>query len=69
MALGSGFDTVCFVGAEFKKALSQLPDNAASVFDTSADLAQWLSTKSLSGFSCLIKGSRGTRMEKVIESL
>ena len=69
MALGSGFDTVCFVGAEFKKALSQLPDNAASVFDTSADLAQWLSAKSLSGFSCLIKGSRGTRMEKVIDSL
>ena len=69
IALGSGFDTVCFVGAEFKKALSQLPDNAASVFDTSADLAQWLYAKSLSGFSCLIKGSRGTRMEKVIESL
>ena len=69
MALESGFDTVCFVGAEFKKALSQLPDNAATAFDTSADLAQWISAQSLSGFSCLIKGSRGTRMEKVIDSL
>ena len=69
MALESGFTTLCFVGAEFRKALAQLPDNSATVFDTSADLAQWLSDNRLTGFSCLIKGSRGTRMEKVIEML
>lgn len=69
LALESGFETVCFVGAEFRKAVDQLSDTRASVFDTSADLALWLSEHPLAGFSCLIKGSRGTRMEKVIEML
>ena len=69
MALESGFETVCFVGAEFRKAVGQLSDIQASVFDTSAHLASWLSEHQLEGFSCLIKGSRGTRMEKVIETL
>ncbi len=69
MALESGFDIVCFVGAEFRKALGQLADDRAFVFDTSAELAAWLSENTLTEFSCLIKGSRGTRMEKVIEML
>ena len=69
MALESGFDIVCFVGAEFRKALAQLADDRAFVFDTSAELAAWLSENTLTDFSCLIKGSRGTRMEKVIEML
>lgn len=69
MALNSGFDSICFVGAEFRKALEQLPDNASLAFETSAELAQWLSGNPLSGVTCLIKGSRGTRMEKVIEML
>ncbi len=69
MALESGFDIVCFVGAEFRKALGQLADDRAFVFDTSAELASWLSEHPLTDFSCLIKGSRGTRMEKVIEML
>lgn len=69
MALESGFDIVCFVGAEFRKALGQLADDRSFVFDTSAELAAWLSENTLTEFSCLIKGSRGTRMEKVIEML
>lgn len=69
MALDSGFETVCFVGAEFRKAVGQLSGTQARVFDTSAHLASWLSEHQLEGFSCLIKGSRGTRMEKVIETL
>lgn len=69
MALESGFETVCFVGSEFRKALEQILDARASVFDTSAELASWLSEHPLTDFSCLIKGSRGTRMEKVIEML
>ena len=69
LALESGFETVCFVGKEFRKAVGQLSDTRASVFDTSADLALWLSEHPLADFSCLIKGSRGTRMEKVIEML
>ncbi len=69
MALESGFETVCFVGAEFTKAVDQLSCTSALVFETSSDLASWLSDHPLTGFSCLIKGSRGTRMEKVIEML
>ena len=69
MALESGFETVCFVGAEFGKALEHLPDNYAEAFDTSAELATWLTDHPQSGFTYLIKGSRGTRMEKVIGML
>jgi UDP-N-acetylmuramoyl-tripeptide--D-alanyl-D-alanine ligase len=69
MALDAGFETVCFVGSEFRKAVSNVAPSAAIVFDTSAELASWLSNHPLTGFSCLIKGSRGTRMEKVIEML
>ena len=69
MALESGFETVCFVGAEFRKAVDQLSCTSALVFETSSDLAAWLSDHSFSDFSCLIKGSRGTKMEKVIEML
>ena len=69
MALSSGLKTVCFVGAEFRKALEQLPDNEAEAFDSSAELAVWLSEHPQTGAAYLIKGSRGTRMEKVIEML
>ena len=69
MALDSGFETICFVGSEFRQALSQINSSQALVFDTSAELAAWLTDHPLTGFSCLIKGSRGTRMEKVIEML
>lgn len=69
MALESGIGTLCFVGKEFRQALQNLPDSPAHSFDTSAGLAQWLSANPLSGTAVLIKGSRGTRMENVIESL
>lgn len=69
MALTSVTGTVCFVGKEFRQALSQLPGSSALSFETSSELAQWLSANPLSGAAVLIKGSRGTRMENVIESL
>jgi UDP-N-acetylmuramoyl-tripeptide--D-alanyl-D-alanine ligase len=69
MALDEGFESVCFVGSEFRQALSQIASSGALVFDTSAELSAWLIEHPLTGFSCLIKGSRGTRMEKVIEVL
>ena len=69
MALESGFDKVCFVGQEFRKALAQMQTEDSPVFDTSSDLAQWLADEHPSGYALLIKGSRGTRMEKVIEML
>ena len=69
MASGAGFDKVCFVGQEFRKALTQLQIEDSLVFDTSSDLAQWLDKEHPAGYALLIKGSRGTRMEKVIEML
>lgn len=69
MALTSVTGTVCFVGKEFRQALSHLPGSSALSFETSSELAQWLSANPLSGAAVLIKGSRGTRMEKVIDQL
>ena len=69
-ALASGLNTICFVGAEFGKALETLPA-AENVkwFADSQDLADWLAAQKISGATVLVKGSRGTRMEKTIQSL
>ncbi len=54
------------VGSEFKKAAE---GTGIPVFDTSDALADWLRANPLSGCTVLVKGSRGTRMEKVIDAL
>ena len=69
-ALATGLNRICFVGAEFGKALETLPDaENVSWFATSQDLADWLSQQNISGATVLVKGSRGTRMEKTIAVL
>ena len=70
-ALGRGLTCVYFVGDEFGKAAAEMSLDAenAKFFKTSADLASYLATDPLSDATVLIKGSRGTRMEKVIGSL
>ena len=69
-ALSSNLNTICFVGAEFGKALEEQPA-AANVkwFANSQELADWLAEQNISGATVLVKGSRGTRMEKTIQSL
>ena len=70
-ALGRRLRKVFFVGKEFAKAADGIaydPD-VASFFDTSDQLAEHLRTSPVSGATVLIKGSRGTRMEKVIDTL
>lgn len=73
-ALSRGFCKVFFVGKEFG-AVASVADgtstdgSAAMVFDTSDALAEYLTANPLSGATILIKGSRGTRMEKVIPVL
>ena len=58
---------VCLVGKEFAKVCPQ-SDKILS-FETSEALAQWLAENPVDGATVLIKGSRGTRMEKVIPAL
>ena len=58
---------VCLVGKEFAKVCPQ-SDKILS-FETSEALAQWLAENPVDCATVLIKGSRGTRMEKVIPAL
>ena len=72
MALDLGLQRVCFVGTEFAKALAtfeDLPADKVISFDTSAELADWFTANPCQESIILIKGSRGTRMEKVIAVL
>jgi UDP-N-acetylmuramoyl-tripeptide--D-alanyl-D-alanine ligase len=67
-----GFAATCFVGKEFAAASAELAEADLAgmrFFATSDELAQYLSEQPLSGATILIKGSRGTRMEKVIPVL
>ena len=69
-ALSIGLNSICFVGAEFGKALeSQSNTENLNWFANSQDLAEWLSQQNISGATVLVKGSRGTRMEKTISVL
>lgn len=63
-----GFDEVYFVGKEFAAAVSAVPEGAR-FFGTSDELAEYLTAHPVQGATILIKGSRGTRMEKVIPVL
>lgn len=70
MAISLGLKRVCFVGAEFAKALESISiDDSVVAFATSAELTEWLKETGQSDAVILIKGSRGTRMEKTMEAL
>lgn len=70
-AAGLDLDMVCFVGAEFEKALKESGCSQDNLhwFTDSQSLADWLTEKDIKNATVLIKGSRGTRMEKTIASL
>lgn len=69
-SLECGIGTLCFVGAEFGKALEAFPEvETIKWFVDSQTLADWLAEQNITGATVLIKGSRGTRMEKTIQSL
>ncbi|MCR4824146.1 MAG: UDP-N-acetylmuramoyl-tripeptide--D-alanyl-D-alanine ligase [Bacteroidales bacterium] len=59
----------CLVGEEFRKALDSLDAGTECWFPDSAALAEHLSDNPVSGAVILIKGSRGIKMETVLERL
>lgn len=65
-ALDCGLQKICLVGGEFGKALEGIEDDILMHFMTSDELATWIESAGISGAVLLIKGSRGTRMEKVV---
>ena len=70
MAMSMNLDLVCFVGEEFRKAVAGMEQTGNAIcFSTSAELAQWLKSNPVNDSVILIKGSRGTRMENVTETV
>jgi UDP-N-acetylmuramoyl-tripeptide--D-alanyl-D-alanine ligase len=69
--LAMNLDQIYLVGGEFAAALAQINENIANVqhFSSSDKLAERLAENKVEDSVVLIKGSRGTRMEKVVEKL
>ncbi len=68
-ALSRTFCKVFFVGKEFGAVSSVADGSAAMFFNSSDELAEYLWAIPVKDATVLIKGSRGTRMEKVIPVL
>ena len=69
MAMELDLDMICLVGSEFGKACCETTDDKIMSFKTSCELAGWLKENPVSGSVILIKGSRGTKMENIIDTL
>ncbi len=65
LAVTSGFEEVLFVGPVFSKIAS--PGNGIKIFDDSASAAAYFKSKNAKGKNILLKGSRGIKLEKIIE--
>jgi UDP-N-acetylmuramoyl-tripeptide--D-alanyl-D-alanine ligase len=61
----SSFEKVVFVGPDFMEAANE----KFSCFATSDEARKWLSEHPVKDHTILIKGSRGIKMEKVLEAL
>jgi len=61
----SAFDNVILVGPDFKK----VAEEKFICFTTSDEARDWLIKQQLQNYTILVKGSRGIKMEKVLEAL
>lgn len=62
----SDFEVFIFIGPEFKKALSSV-NLIYQWFPDSEEAREWFRNQDFSGFTFLLKGSRGMRVERVVE--
>ena len=60
---------ICLVGKEFCEAIKTENSEKIHHFMTSIELAEWIENNPINGYTVLIKGSRGTKMEKIVEKL
>ena len=60
---------ICLVGREFSEAVKTENSERIHHFMTSVELAEWIENNPIEGHTVLIKGSRGTKMEKVVGKL
>ena len=67
--LDTDADLICLVGKEFFEAVKTENSEKIHHFMTSAELAEWIEKNPINGHTILIKGSRGTKMEKTVEKL
>jgi len=61
----AAFESMIFVGPDFKQAVG----DRFPCFTTSDEAHDWLLTRHIAGFTILVKGSRGIKMEKVLSAL
>ncbi len=61
-----GFKNACFAGNEFRQAVE---NSGFQWFATSAELREFLISQKIEHFTLLIKGSRGSKMEVVLDAL
>lgn len=66
MVLSKSFDVALLVGENFRKAAAE---NHLTFFATPEEAGAFIQSKKLSGYHLLIKGSRGIKMEKVLNNL
>jgi UDP-N-acetylmuramoyl-tripeptide--D-alanyl-D-alanine ligase len=64
--LSQGYDQVVLVGPVFSEVAV---GNINTLFKDSEEAAAWLRQNPLHGYNILIKGSRGSKMEKMLEAL
>lgn len=61
----SGFEGAIFVGPDFKEAASE----RFPCFNNSDEAHEWLQKEHIEDFTILVKGSRGIKMERVLDAL
>ena len=66
LAIASKFEEVIFVGPVFLNIAK--PDNGIKIFADSESAADYFKNKNVSGKYILLKGSRGIKLEKIIEA-